>query len=128
MSNLHIVSVREKPAYTEAAIRYFQKHWASEDSMMVYDDCIKHCVTAIAPLPQWYLLLDGEFIYIPRVSDHKKDWCADTTTRQELLRRNQAIYEEYVSGVRMEALAEKHFLSVKSIQRIIRQQKNEQKL
>lgn len=80
MSNLHIVSVRENPAYTETAIRYFQKHWASEDS----------------------------------------------TTRQELLRRNQAIYEEYASGVRMEELAEKHFLSVKSIQRIIRQQKNEQ--
>ena len=62
MSNLHIVSVRENPAYTETAIRYFQKHWASEDSMMVYDDCIKHCVTAKAPLPQWYLLLDGEEI------------------------------------------------------------------
>lgn len=80
MSNLHIVSVRENPAYTETAIRYFQKHWASED----------------------------------------------TTTRQELLRRNQAIYAEYAAGARMEALAEKYFLSVKSIQRIIRQQKNEQ--
>ena len=72
--------------------------------------------------------VDGEFIYIPRVSGHKKDWGADTTTRQELLRRNQAIYAEYAAGARMEALAEKHFLSVKSIQRIIRQQKNEQKL
>lgn len=26
--------------------------------------------------------VDGEFIYIPRVSGHKKDWGADTTTRQ----------------------------------------------
>lgn len=62
MSAPHIISVRENPDYTETAIRYFQKRWASEDSMMVYDDCINHCVTAKAPLPQWYLLLDGEEI------------------------------------------------------------------
>lgn len=59
---LHVVSVREEPACLDAAITYFQKHWASEDSMMVYEDCISHCVGAKAPLPQWYLLLDGERI------------------------------------------------------------------
>ncbi len=57
---MNLVSVRENPAYTDAAIAYFQKHWASEDSAMVYDDCIRHCVRAEAPLPQWYLLRDGE--------------------------------------------------------------------
>ena len=60
--SLHIVSVRENPEYKDAAIGYFQKHWASEDSMMVYDDCISHCVHAEAPLPQWYLLMDGDRI------------------------------------------------------------------
>ena len=57
-----VISVRETPAYCQAAIAYFQKHWASEDSMMVYEDCIGHCVSAKAPLPQWYLQLEGERI------------------------------------------------------------------
>ena len=59
---MYIVSVRQQPEFTEAAIAYFQKRWASEDSKMVYDDCIRHCVTAETSLPQWYLLYDGETI------------------------------------------------------------------
>ena len=59
---MRIVSVRENPEFTNVAITYFQKHWASEDSMMIYDDCIRHCVGADTPLPQWYLLYDGERI------------------------------------------------------------------
>ena len=59
---MKIISVRENPAFVETAITYFQKHWANEDSAMVYDDCIRHCVTAETPLPQWYLLFDGETV------------------------------------------------------------------
>lgn len=70
--------------------------------------------------------VDGEFIYIPRLPGQKKDWGTSTATRKELRVRNEAIYTDYLAGARMDALALKYFLSVKSIQRIIRQQKNEQ--
>lgn len=59
---MRVISVRENPEYMDKAISYFQMRWASPDSMMVYDDCIRHCVTAEGPLPQWYLLLDGDFV------------------------------------------------------------------
>lgn len=69
--------------------------------------------------------IDGEFLYIPRISDNKKSWGATTSTRQELEDRNRRIYADYLDGNCMEFLAEKYFLSLKSIQRIIRQLKNE---
>ena len=69
--------------------------------------------------------IDGEFSYIPRISNHKKNWGAATSTRQELKDRNEQIYMDYVAGEHIEDLAEKYFLSVKSIQRIIGQLKRE---
>lgn len=55
---MKIISVRENPEHAEIAIKYFQKHWATDDSKFVYDDCIKHCIDTESPLPQWYLLYD----------------------------------------------------------------------
>jgi N-acetylglutamate synthase-like GNAT family acetyltransferase len=57
---MNIVSVRENPACVDEAVAYFQKYWASETSLMVYDDCIRSCIGAKAPLPQWYLLKHDE--------------------------------------------------------------------
>ncbi|MDL2218101.1 GNAT family N-acetyltransferase [Christensenellaceae bacterium OttesenSCG-928-M15] len=59
---MRIVSVREEPAFEQRAIAYFQSKWATPDSRMVYEDCIHHCLTAKNPLPEWYLLLDGNEI------------------------------------------------------------------
>lgn len=59
---IKIVSVRENPDFKDLAIKYFQSKWGNEDSNMVYEDCITHCINAEAPLPQWYLLMDKDNI------------------------------------------------------------------
>lgn len=69
--------------------------------------------------------VDGEFIYIPRASDNKKNWGETTSTRRELKERNSRIYLDYLAGESTERLAEKYFLSLKSIQRIVGQLKKE---
>lgn len=62
MGELRIISVREETDWTERVIRYFQDKWASEDSMKVYEDCILSCIDSDSPLPQWYVLAEGEKI------------------------------------------------------------------
>lgn len=69
--------------------------------------------------------VDGECIYIPRKLENKKEWGSRTVTRQELYKRNTQIYEDYLAGDSTQDLSRNYFLSLKSIQRIIRQQKKE---
>lgn len=52
-------SIRRHPELMGRAIAYFQEKWASEASRPVYEDCITHCIHSESPLPQWYLLLEG---------------------------------------------------------------------
>ena len=51
-----VVSIRQEPGIVEIAIGYIQSKWANDNSMAMYDDCIRHALTASGPLPQWYLL------------------------------------------------------------------------
>jgi len=68
--------------------------------------------------------VDGEFIYIPRKLGNKKEWGTKTSTRKELQQRNMQIYEDYLAGNSLQKLSEKYFLSLKSIQRIMRKQRD----
>lgn len=55
---MEIISIKQNPEYKDQAVKYFQSKWATEQSLMVYEDCISNCITASNPLPQWYLLMD----------------------------------------------------------------------
>jgi Mor family transcriptional regulator len=63
--------------------------------------------------------VDGEYIYIPRREDNKKSWGSSTSTRRDLNMRNSKIYTDYLSGIDINTLSVKYYLSSKSIQRII---------
>ena len=66
---------------------------------------------------------DGIFLYIPRKEVNKRPWGSLTSTRQELVRRNRNIFHQYLAGVTVAALAERYFLSPKTVHRIIKNQR-----
>lgn len=57
-----LISVREHPERAEEAIGWFQSHWATKESEPVYQNCIALSLYACVPLPQWYLLTEGDRI------------------------------------------------------------------
>lgn len=83
---------------------------------------------AITVLPKELLAMvqqyvDGEYLYIPRKEETKRVWGNNTNIHMELRVRNEKIYKDYQSGHDVYELSETYFLSTKSIQRIVRQQK-----
>lgn len=68
--------------------------------------------------------VDGESIYIPRKENSRQEWGEGTRIRQELQERNRQIFADYRRGFKTATLADKYFLSEKSIQRIIHRMKN----
>lgn len=65
--------------------------------------------------------VDGQNLYIPRKSGHKKAWGCGTTYRDELHQRNRRIRDEHRAGLTARQLAKKYHLSEKSISRILRE-------
>lgn len=63
--------------------------------------------------------VDGETIYIPRKDNERQEWGKNTETRRELAKRNEQIFKDFKNGERISRLADKYFLSEKSIQRIV---------
>ncbi|MBD8069116.1 CD3324 family protein [Bacillus sp. PS06] len=69
--------------------------------------------------------VDGKPLYIPRKTENKKSWGENSGTRESLKKRNKDIYTDSLQGVSIGDLARMYFLSEKSIQRIIRQEKSQ---
>jgi len=67
--------------------------------------------------------VDGEYLYIPRKEEEQKKWGEQSGSRDTLKKRNAEIYLEYIKGAEILDLAQKYYLSDKSIRRIISQQK-----
>lgn len=67
--------------------------------------------------------VDGQNIYIPRKENRRAVWGSGTKIRKELGLRNRQIYSDFISGKKVSELAEVYFLSEKSIQRIVREEK-----
>lgn len=65
--------------------------------------------------------LQGGYLYIPTNEGQHKQWGESSGYRQELRRRNQQIQKEYRAGASMEELADRYFLSVYAIRKIIYQ-------
>ena len=65
--------------------------------------------------------IDGENIYIPKKENDRVRWGDKTGARKELYNRNCIIYRDYLDGAKVSDLADKYFLSDKTIQRIIRE-------
>ena len=65
--------------------------------------------------------IQGGYIYVPAIQEKQKQWGELSGYRKELQERNKSIVAEYRSGVSIEELADKYFLSIYAIRKIIYQ-------
>ena len=61
------------------------------------------------------------YIYIPAKDEQRKSWGELSGYRKELKRRNQMIVSEYRQGTSVEELADRYYLSIYAIRKIIYQ-------
>lgn len=67
--------------------------------------------------------IDGEYLYIPRKECNKRAWGSNNQSKQYTLSRNKEIFKKYQSGIPAIQLADKYYLSVKTIYGIITKMK-----
>jgi Mor family transcriptional regulator len=67
--------------------------------------------------------IDGGYLYIPRKDNNRKSWGETTNSKIWIQKRNLEIYTGYKTGLKIPELARQYFLSEKSIQRIVLQEK-----
>lgn len=67
--------------------------------------------------------VDGGYLYIPRKINNRKSWGENTNSKVWMQNRNTEIYNTYKKGLKIPELAKRYYLSEKSIQRIILQEK-----
>lgn len=63
--------------------------------------------------------IQAGYLYIPADGDQHKSWGELSGYRDELAKRNTVIIAEHQKGVPIEELAERYFLSIYAIRKII---------
>lgn len=63
--------------------------------------------------------IQGELIYIPREEKARKGWGENNGTRKAIFDRNLEIYEQYKSGISINALVSLYSLSDDSIKKVL---------
>ena len=63
--------------------------------------------------------VEGEYVYIPKIEDNKKQWGENTMSKEKTLARNKTIYQKHLQGISTRELSKEYFLSQKTIQKII---------
>ena len=88
---------------------------------MSYKKADKILPKELLELIQQYV--EGESIYIPRRTENRRSWGDGTGIRQEIAARNAMLYRDYRNVADPAGLADKYCLSLKSVQRILLQEK-----
>ncbi|WOO35265.1 CD3324 family protein [Anaerocolumna sp. AGMB13020] len=66
---------------------------------------------------------DGCYLYIPRKQEETRRWGEECGSRGKVSLRNEYIYTEFCNGMKVTELSKLYFLSERTIQNIISNQK-----
>lgn len=64
--------------------------------------------------------VSGETIYVPKKNAGRKKWGSGTGVNERLRLRNEQILEQHQKGITVKELAQRYYLTEKSIQRILK--------